>query len=64
MVRRSYSFGVFDERQRAVFQNEQVRKEMHAYLGGISKEMDSPPVIVGGTEDHALLLCRVARTIS
>ena len=56
---------VFSTKGREPFlRNAQVRKEMHAYLGGISKELDSPPVIVGGTEDHVHLLCRLARTIS
>jgi putative transposase len=56
---------VFSTKGREPFlQDAQVRKEMHAYLGGISKELDSPPIIVGGTEDHVHLLCRLARTIS
>lgn len=56
---------VFSTKGREPFlRNEQVRKEMHTYLGAISNELDSPPVIVGGTEDHVHLLCRLARTIS
>jgi AbrB family looped-hinge helix DNA binding protein len=56
---------VFSTKGREPFlQNAQVRKEMHAYLGGITKEPNCPPVIVGGTEDHVHLLCRLARTIS
>jgi REP element-mobilizing transposase RayT len=56
---------VFSTKGREPFlRNTEVRKEMYAYLGGISKELDSPPVIVGGTEDHVHLLCRLARTIS
>ena len=41
-----------------------IRKEMHAYLGGVSKTLDCPPVIVGGVEDHVHLLCQMARTIT
>ncbi len=37
---------------------------MHAYLGGASKTLDCPPVIIGGIEDHVHLLCRMARTIT
>jgi putative transposase len=56
---------VFSTKGREPFlRNAQLRKEMHAYLGGISKELYCPPVIVGGTEDHVHLLCRLARTIS
>jgi REP element-mobilizing transposase RayT len=56
---------VFSTKGREPFlRNVQVREEMHAYLGRISKELDCPPVIVGGMEDHVHLLCRLARTIS
>jgi len=44
--------------------DEEIRKEMHAYLGGVSKKLDCVPVIVGGTEDHVQMLCRLARNIS
>jgi len=56
---------VFSTKGRKQFlQNAELRKEMHAYLGGISKKLDCFPIIVGGTEDHVHLLCRLARTIS
>lgn len=41
-----------------------VRDELHAYLGGISKQLDCPPLIVGGVEDHVHLLCRFGRTVT
>ncbi len=40
------------------------RTEVHKYLGGISKKLDCPPVIVGGVEDHIHLLGRMGRTVS
>ena len=56
---------VFSTKDREPFlRNGEIRKEMHAYLGGISKKLDCLPVIVGGTEDHVHLLCRLARTIT
>ncbi|BCU76885.1 transposase [Luteolibacter sp. LG18] len=42
----------------------ETREEMHAFLGGISRQLDCPPIIVGGVEDHVHLLARQARTIS
>ncbi len=39
------------------------REEMHKQLGGASKTLDCPPIIVGGTEDHVHILARQARTI-
>jgi putative transposase len=41
-----------------------LRTETHAYLGGISKKLDCPPIIVGGVDDHVHLLARQARTIT
>jgi len=56
---------VFSTKGREPFlRDAEIRKEMHAYLGGVSKELECFPVIVGGTEDHVHLLCRLARTIS
>ena len=56
---------VFSTKDREPFLRDAViQKEMHAYLGGVSKELDCSPVIVGGTEDHVHLLCRLARTLS
>ena len=56
---------VFSTKGRQPFlRNEEIRKEMHAYLGGASKKLDCFPVIVGGIEDHVHLLCRLARTIT
>jgi REP element-mobilizing transposase RayT len=56
---------VFSTKGREPFlKDADIRKEMHAYLGGVSKKLDCFPVIVGGTEDHVHLLCRLARTIT
>ncbi len=40
------------------------REALHAYLGGVSKTLDCPPLLVGGVEDHVHLLCRFGRTLS
>jgi REP element-mobilizing transposase RayT len=41
-----------------------LRAELQAYLGGISKTLECPPTIVGGTDDHVHMLCRLGRTIA
>jgi putative transposase len=41
-----------------------VREKLHAQLAGISKTLESPPLLAGGVEDHAHLLCRFGRTIT
>jgi REP element-mobilizing transposase RayT len=38
-----------------------LRAECHAFLGGVSKQLDCPPVVVGGVEDHVHLLARFGR---
>jgi REP element-mobilizing transposase RayT len=44
--------------------DESVRDEMHRQLGGTSKTLECPPLIVGGVEDHVHILARQARTIT
>jgi len=41
-----------------------LRSELHAYIGGVSKTLECPAIIVGGVEDHVHLLCRFGRTIT
>ncbi len=38
-----------------------LRERTHAYLAGICRNQDSPALIVGGTEDHVHLLCRLGK---
>jgi len=40
---------VFSTKERRPFlRDRNTRAELHAYLGGISKTLDCPPIIVGG----------------
>lgn len=56
---------VFSTKDRQPYlRDSNLRNEMHAYLGGISKTLECPALIVGGVEDHVHLLCRMARTIT
>ena len=56
---------VFSTKERQPFlRDRDTRESLHAYLGGISKTLDCPPIIVGGTEDHVHLLARFGRTIT
>ncbi len=40
------------------------RDALHSYLGGVSKQLDCPPILVGGLEDHVHLLARFGRTLT
>jgi putative transposase len=50
--------------RRPLLRDKEGRDNLHAYLGGISKQLDCPPILVGGAEDHVHLLARFGRTIT
>jgi putative transposase len=54
---------VFSTKERRPWLREAaLRQELHGYLGGILKNLDCQPIIVGGVEDHVHLLAGLART--
>lgn len=54
---------VFSTKNRHPFlRDDNLRTEMHAYLGGIMANRGSQPIIVGGVDDHVHLLCALSRT--
>ena len=56
---------VFSTKGRRPFLRDKiVRDALHSYLGGVSKQLDCPPLLVGGVEDHVHLLARFGRTIT
>jgi len=56
---------IFSTKNRSpFFSNEDIRKEMHAYLGGTCNRLDCPALIVGGVADHVHILCMQKRTIT
>jgi putative transposase len=56
---------VFSTKERKPFlRDSETRIALHAYLGGISKTLECPPIIVGGVEDHVHILARFARAIT
>ena len=56
---------VFSTKERRPYlRDATIRRALHAYLGGISKRLDCPPIKVGGIDDHVHLLARFGRTLS
>jgi REP element-mobilizing transposase RayT len=56
---------VFSTKHRQPFlRDKKIRNESRRYVGGISKNLDCPSLIVGGVEDHVHLLCRFGRKIA
>ena len=39
-------------------------EELHTYIGGICKELDSPVLAVGGYNDHIHILCMLSKKIA
>lgn len=56
---------VYSTKDRRPFLRDKMLCEaMHSYLGGISKQLECPPIRVGGVEDHVHILARFGRTIT
>ena len=56
---------VFSTKHRLPFlRDKTLREDLHSFLGGTSKTLECPPLIVGGVEDHVHLLARFGRTIT
>jgi len=50
---------VFSTFGRAPFLSEAMRPDVHAYIGGILRELHAVPIAIGGTADHVHLLARL-----
>lgn len=50
--------------RRPLLRDHTLRERLHAYLAGISNQLDCPVLIVGGVEDHVHLLARFGRTVT
>ena len=56
---------VFSTRNRVPFlRNNELRIEMHNYLGGVSNQHHCPIIRVGGAEDHVHLIAVLGREVS
>jgi len=61
----TYFHIVFSTKDRVPFLRDRaLRSELHTYLGGTCRNLQSPSLIVGGVEDHIHILCRFGRTIT
>jgi len=55
---------VFSTSDRAPFLTEAIRAEVHAYIGGILRQLRATPIAIGGTSDHIHLLIRLPAEIA
>ena len=49
--------------RRPLLRDKPTRDALHSYLGGVSKQLDCPPVQIGGVENHVHILARFGRSI-
>jgi REP element-mobilizing transposase RayT len=50
---------IFSTKQRLPLITSEIRSDLHAYLGGIVREMDGTALIVNGIADHVHMLIRI-----
>lgn len=54
---------VFSTKQREELIHPPYKEKIHAYLGGICKQQNCQPLIIGGYKDHIHILCRLSQNI-
>jgi REP element-mobilizing transposase RayT len=55
---------VFSTSGRVPLLTDAIRLDVHAYLGGILRELDAIPIAIGGTADHVHLLTRLPANLA
>jgi REP element-mobilizing transposase RayT len=55
---------VFSTKHREPFIKDSKKEELFSYLGGVCLDLESQPIIVGGTCDHVHLLINLSRKIA
>lgn len=55
---------VFSTNEREKSITDEIKPELHAYLGGLVKELNGKPIKINGMEDHVHVLATLPPTIS
>ncbi len=55
---------VFSTKERRAIIDDEIKSELHAYLGGLVKELGGKAYIVGGINDHVHLLVNLPAKVS
>ena len=61
---RNYIHIIFSTKNRHPFIDRKIEVELFSYLGGIAKNLECNPIIVGGYQDHIHILCMLSRKIA
>lgn len=60
---KNYVHLVFSTKHRQPFIVPAIENELHAYLGGICKDLECPPIKIGGYTDHVHILCMLSKKL-
>ena len=61
---KNYLHITFSTKNRYLFIDEHIKDELFSYLGGICKNLECNPIIVGGHKNHVHILCLLSRKIA
>ncbi len=61
---KNYIHLVFSTKNREAMIKPSIESELHAYLGGVCKNLDCQPIKIGGYLDHVHILCLLSRNIA
>ncbi len=61
---KNYIHIVFSTKHRYPFIDKTIENELFNYLGGVCKNLDCQPIIVGGHKDHVHILCLLSKKIA
>ena len=61
---KNYLHITFSTKYRQPLIKPDIEDKLHAYLGGICRQLQCPPIIVGGYDDHVHILCLLSQKIA
>jgi len=61
---KNYIHIVFSTKHRYPFIDKTIENELFNYLGGVCKNLECQPIIVGGHADHVHILCLLSKKIT
>jgi putative transposase len=60
----NYMHITFSTKDRYPFIDKNISEQLYSYLGGICKNLECNPIIIGGHKDHIHILCLLSRKIA
>ena len=61
---KNYLHIVYSTKNRQPLIDKEIQNDLYAYIGGICKNMECHPVIIGGYVDHVHILCLLSRKVA